>query len=82
MRFGVRTVQVNSGGVLNGALLRAGLVDEVSVLISPCLVGGTTPRSLFVAPDLATPDGAIPLRLLDVQRLRGDTVWLRYEIAR
>lgn len=45
-------------------------------------VGGTTPRSLFVAPDLTTPDGAIPLRLVDVQRLRGDTVWLRYEIAR
>ncbi len=81
-RFGVRTVRVDSGGVLNGALLRARLVDEVSVLISPCLVGGTTPRSLFVAPDLTTPDGAIPLRLVDVQWLRGDTVWLRYHIAK
>ena len=32
---GVRAVRVDSGGTLNGVLLRAGLVDEVSVLISP-----------------------------------------------
>jgi 2,5-diamino-6-(ribosylamino)-4(3H)-pyrimidinone 5'-phosphate reductase len=34
-RFGIQTVRVDSGGILNGALLRAGLVDEVSVLIDP-----------------------------------------------
>ena len=32
-------VRVDSGGALNGALLRAGLVDEISLLVHPVLVG-------------------------------------------
>jgi 2,5-diamino-6-(ribosylamino)-4(3H)-pyrimidinone 5'-phosphate reductase len=81
-RHGVKLVRVDSGGTLNGALLRVGLVDEVSVLLHPCLVGGTTPQSLFRAPDLASTDAVIPLRLTHVKRLRGEVVWLRYEVVR
>ncbi len=81
-RHGVKTIRVDSGGVLNGALLRAGLVDEVSVLISPSAAGGTLPRSIFVAPDLTTPAGAIPLRLLQVEKMSDDHVWLRYEVVK
>lgn len=81
-RYQVQVVRVDSGGILNGALLRAGLVDEVSVLVDPCLVGGTTPRSIFVAPDLASPEGVIPLRLIKVENVKGDTVWLRYEVLK
>lgn len=81
-RYGVKTIRVDSGGVLNGALLRAGLVTEVSVLITPHLVGGTSPRSLFTAPDLTSPDGVIPLRLTQVEEVRDGVVWLRYEVAR
>ena len=39
-----RNVRVDSGGALNGALLRAGLVDEVSLLVHPRIVGGDGPR--------------------------------------
>lgn len=46
-RYGIKLVRVDSGGTLNGALLRAGPVDEVSVLIHPSLVGGTSPRSMY-----------------------------------
>jgi 2,5-diamino-6-(ribosylamino)-4(3H)-pyrimidinone 5'-phosphate reductase len=79
-RYGVRLVRVDSGGILNGALLRAGLVDEVSVLIHPSLVGGTTARSLYIAPDLDSGEGVIPLRLAHVEKMEGDVVWLRYEV--
>ncbi len=81
-RYGVKTVRVDSGGILNGALLRAGLVDEVSVLVGPCLVGGTTPRSMFVAPDLTSSEGVIPLKLAHVEQMRADTIWLRYEVIK
>jgi len=81
-RYGVKTVRVDSGGILNGALLRAGLVSEVSVLVGPCLVGGTTPRSMFVAPDLTSAEGVIPLKLAHVEQMRGDTIWLRYEVVK
>lgn len=79
--YGMRRVRVDSGGTLAGVLLRAGLVDEVSVLVNPALVGGTSARSMFVAPDLTSPEGVIPLKLLDVEKLRGDVVWLHYQVV-
>lgn len=81
-RYGVKIVRVDSGGVLNGILLRAGLVDEVSVLVHPSLVGGTTPRSFYRAPDLTSPEGVISLRLMSVERLKEDIIWLRYEVIK
>jgi len=81
-RFGVKTVRADCGGTLNGALLRAGLVDEISILIDPVLIGGITPHYLFQAPDLTSADGVVPLRLLHLERVGADTVWLRYEVVR
>ncbi len=80
--YGVKVVRVDSGGTLNGVLLRAGLVDEVSVLIYPSLVGGITPRSFFRAPDLTSSQGVIQLKLSHVEGLKGDVVWLRYAVVR
>ncbi len=81
-RYGVRTVRVDSGGTLNGVLLRAGLVDEVSLLVHPTLVGGISSRSFFRAPDLTSPEGVIPLRLMDLTKLNDDIVWLRYRVLK
>jgi len=81
-RFGAKVVRADSGGTLNGALLRAGLVDEVSVLVHPALLGGTGEASIFRAPELEGPDGIIRLRLLSVERLRGGIVWMRYRVVR
>lgn len=78
--YGVKIVRVDSGGILNGVLLRNGLVDEVSVLISPYLIGGMTPKSLFQAPDLTNAIGVIGLQLSSTEELRDDIVWLRYKI--
>lgn len=81
-RFGVKTVRVDSGGTLNGALLRSGLVDEVNVLITPTLVGGTSARSLFIAPDLESAQGVVRLNLIRTKKLAGDVLWLHYEVAK
>ncbi|MEW5871305.1 MAG: RibD family protein [Chloroflexota bacterium] len=82
-RYAVERVRIDSGGILNGVLLRAGLVDEVSILVSPCLAGGISPRSIFQAPDLpASLEGLVPLRLAHLERLEGDVLWLRYDVAR
>lgn len=78
--YGVKTVRTDSGGMLNGALLRVGLVDEISLLISPDLVGGTSPKSFFRAADLESVDGVLKLELFHVGRLEHDVVWLRYRV--
>lgn len=81
-RFGVATVRVDSGGTLSGSLLRARLVDEVSVLIHPTLVGGLSPRSFFRAPDVTDPSQVIPMQLVHAEPLDDGLVWLRYEVKR
>lgn len=81
-RYGVEVIRVDSGGVLNGTLLRAGLVDKVSVLINPCLVGGTTPRSIYVASDLTSEGGVVPLRLTHAETVGDNNLWLRYEVGK
>ena len=80
--YGVSTVRVDSGGTLNGVLLREGLVDEVSVLVHPYLVGGMTPRSIYRTSGLAESEQSIPLRLVYLEKLKKDLIWMRYEVVK
>jgi 2,5-diamino-6-(ribosylamino)-4(3H)-pyrimidinone 5'-phosphate reductase len=81
-KFGVSILRIDSGGTLNGVLLRAGLVDELSVLIDPCIIGGETPATMFKAPDLSGPDDVTNLSLRSMEKLKGDVLWLRYDVVR
>ncbi len=80
-RFAVETVRVDSGGTLSGLLLKEGLVDEVSVLISPTLVGNASSLSIYNLPETVHGD-VIPLALRGVEVPRDDAVWLRYDVVR
>lgn len=75
---GIEGVLVDSGGTLNGALLRAGLIDEVSVLLHPVAVGGTSPRSFIRGPD--PQNSPTQLKLIAVEQPADEVVWLRYEV--
>ena len=77
-RYGVRVVRVDSGGSLSGALAGERLIDEVSVLLEPLLVGGDAPRPFLRAPDPASADDVLELRLETVERFTDGVVWLRY----
>lgn len=78
----VKVVRVDAGGTLNGMLLRAGLVDEVSVVVQPQLIGGTSPSSMFIAPDLGAGETAISAELMSSRKLKGGVVWLRYRVPK
>ena len=78
----VRTVRVDSGGALSGALVRARLVDEVSVLLEPVLVGGETARGFLRGPDPAFPGDVARLRLTHLERFDDGLVWLRYDVEK
>lgn len=80
--YGVRRVRVDAGGRLNGALLRAGLVDEVHLLVCPVLSGGSSPRSSFVADDLAPGEEGVRLERTGVEAFDDGTVLLSYRVAR
>jgi 2,5-diamino-6-(ribosylamino)-4(3H)-pyrimidinone 5'-phosphate reductase len=78
-RYGVGHVRVDAGPALNAALLDAGLVAEVSVVVAPHLVGSAGDRPLRIVAALQGPQAA-GLRLTAVEALRDDHVWLRYKV--
>jgi 2,5-diamino-6-(ribosylamino)-4(3H)-pyrimidinone 5'-phosphate reductase len=79
-RYGIKKIRVDSGGTLNGVLFRLGLINEISIIVDPSLVGGTSPRSIFSAPDLKSKEGVIKLKLISCEKMKNDNIWLRYEI--
>jgi 2,5-diamino-6-(ribosylamino)-4(3H)-pyrimidinone 5'-phosphate reductase len=81
-RFQVRRVRVDSGGTLNGALLSAGLVDKVSLLVHPVLVGDSSPRSFFHSREPDASRKLVSLRPQELQKLPGGLLWLRYQVGR
>ncbi len=81
-QLGVRCVLSTSPGKLAGALLRAGLVDEVNIDIFPSIIGGTETPTLFESPDLGADEWPARLKLLAVQVEAKGRVWLRYEVVR
>lgn len=71
-----------AGGKLNGALLRAGLVDEVNILFTPRLIGGFDTPSLFDSPDLTDDEWPTQLALVSVQVRAEGILWARYAVRR
>lgn len=43
-RFGIERLMIAGGGYVNGSLLQAGLVDEVSMVLAPVAAGNTRYR--------------------------------------
>ena len=52
-RRGINELHVEGGGRLNGALIDAGLVDELLLYLAPCLIGDVA-RGMFSLPALAS----------------------------
>jgi riboflavin biosynthesis pyrimidine reductase len=77
-RFGVRTLMLEGGGKINGAMLRAGVIDEVSVIVAPVADGRIGTPALF---DVEGGTGAPErLALVSVERREADLLWLRYRV--
>ncbi|HEY5846073.1 MAG TPA: RibD family protein [Microlunatus sp.] len=77
-RLGASCVVSEAGGGLNGALLRAGLVDELHLVLLPALIGGRDTPTIFDGPPLRPGGQAQSLRLLKVRNSDDGAVWLHY----
>jgi riboflavin biosynthesis pyrimidine reductase len=77
----VECVVCTAGSRLNGALLRAGLVDEISLVLLPAVIGGSETPSLFRSPDLGPEEWPTRLRLLSAESEPSGRVRLHYEVA-
>lgn len=80
--LGYRRLGLTGGGVINGAFLRQGLIDEISVVIAPLAIGGTTTPSIFDSEDLKELNDATSLELINVHTVGEGSVWLHYKVKK
>ena len=76
--FHLRKLMLQGGGKFNGAMLQAGLVDEISHITVPVADGGAGVSSFFDGHPSAK--SAATLRLFSHKLLRGGAIWCRYKV--
>jgi len=79
--LGIERILLEGGGSANGALLRAGLVDEISLVVCPVVDGSTGAPAVFDSGGVDLGPAPIERMVLTSHRvLDGGIVWLRYRL--
>jgi riboflavin biosynthesis pyrimidine reductase len=79
--FPIKTIMLEGGGLINGSMLEAELIDEVSLLLLP--IADATPNTATVF-DLPDHNGKKKfskyLRLKEVRKLKHQVLWITYKM--
>lgn len=78
--FPIKTLMVEGGGHLNGSLLNAGLIDELSLLLLPIVDGTPKSPTTFEISEYLSKAPATLLKLKEVKQLENDVLWLKYSL--
>ncbi len=81
--LGIARLVLEGGGGVNGAFLRAGLVNEISLLVAPGVDGSRGAPSVFDSGDrdAGPPTAVSSITLEGSEVLDGGVVWLRYRVT-
>ena len=80
--LGIDRLMVEGGGGANGALLRAGLIDELSLVITAAIDGSSGAPTVFNSGDVDL--GPAPIERMTLEShtvLEHGALWLRYKLA-
>ena len=78
--LGVKRLLVEGGGITNGNFLRAGLIEEINLILCPTVDGSKGAPNAFDGPEGAA---RAPLRSMTLESskpLDGGALWLRYRV--
>ncbi len=81
---GVKHLTIQSGGTLNTELVRKGLVDHLSIVVVPVLVGGKDTPTLLDGKSLASDLELIQMKTLvlsNVRQLENSYIHLEYDLV-
>ena len=80
---GVERMTVQSGGTLNAVLIRTGLIDHLSIVVAPVVVGGKATASLVDGESLHTIgdlSALRPLKLIKADMLDDSYLHVQYDV--
>ncbi len=78
-KLGIRKILLEGGGALNWSMLSSGLVDEVSVAITPRILGGEKAVTLVEGKGTPLVKDGVKLKLLNAVKYGPDLV-VRYKV--
>jgi riboflavin biosynthesis pyrimidine reductase len=79
--LGVNRLLVEGGGTTNGSFLRAGLIDEIHLILCPAVDGAKGAPSAFDSRDGEAAKAPLQKMTLEsTQPLEGGALWLRYRL--
>lgn len=76
--FGIETLMLGGGGVLNWSFIQAGMCDELSVVIAASADGSSTTPALFETRGGLADGKPVGFTLQSAEVKAGGCVWLRY----
>jgi len=82
---GADKVTIQSGGEMNTELMRAGLIDSVSLVVAPIMVGGSNTSSLLDGRSLEADEDLKllrPLELISADKLSSSYLHLQYKVLK
>lgn len=83
--YGCQRLTIQTGGTLNGLLLRQKLIDYVDIVVAPILIGGRDTPTLIDGPSILSPEqlGELcPLKLERCQALEDSYIRLTYRVLK
>lgn len=81
--YNIERMTIQSGGTLNSVLLREGLIDKLSIVVAPALIGGSDTATLIDGKSLQEETelkDIKALKLIDVVKLNDSYVHMKYEV--
>ena len=82
-KHGINSMTIQTGGTLNSILLRANLIDKLSIVIALALIGGKNTSTLIDGESLQTFEDLKKikaLKLIENKTLENSYIHLKYEI--
>lgn len=77
--FGVKSLSLQGGGIMDGAFLQAGLIDELSLVVYPGIDGTAGSTSIFQCTGKGKAIQEQSLELISAKTMEDGLVWLRYK---
>ncbi|MAF35515.1 deaminase [archaeon] len=82
--YKINKLTIQTGGTLNAVFLRNKLVDKISIVVAPCLIGGKETSSLIDGKSLSSIDelkDVKALKLVEVKKLKNSYIHLKYDVV-
>jgi riboflavin biosynthesis pyrimidine reductase len=76
--FPIKLILLEGGGLINGAMLKSDLIDELSLVLLPIADATPDTHTVFELPDQKEKKSSSYFRLKEVQKLKHQVLWLKY----